>query len=86
MSVTGVIGENSPLSIYERKKVKQESRKSEPTKDSVELSDEARSRCAADRTEWVAKIREKIADGFYFQPEVTSEVADKIVGDLVAKS
>jgi hypothetical protein len=86
MSITGVIAENSPLSVYGRKKLKQENKKSEAAKDTVELSDEARTRLAADRSEWVAKIRERIAGGFYFQPEVTSEIADKIVSDLVSKS
>ncbi len=54
----------------------------EDRKDSVEVSEEARSMYDAEKTRRFDAIREKIRNGFYFQRDVTEKVVDAMMKDL----
>jgi anti-sigma28 factor (negative regulator of flagellin synthesis) len=51
-------------------------------KDRVEVSDEARALYDAEQTKRFEAIREKISQGFYFQPEVTERIVDALLKEL----
>ena len=85
MSIGPIVGENSPLSVYRGKRNKTAGKGAESARDTVELSSEARSRLETDQAGRMKVIRDRISEGYYFQPDVTSEIADKIVDDLLSK-
>jgi anti-sigma28 factor (negative regulator of flagellin synthesis) len=50
--------------------------------DRVELSEEARALYDVEQTRRFEAIREKIRQGFYFQPDVTEKVVDALLKEL----
>jgi hypothetical protein len=68
------------------KKVKESKEKTTDRKDSVELSEGAKIRLAADEVAKQKAINEKIESGFYDSQEVTEKVVDGLVRHLRNKS
>ena len=54
--------------------------------DRVELSEEARALYDVDQSRRFEAIRERIRQGFYFQPDVTEKVVEALLKDLKTSS
>ncbi len=83
MAVIPVSGEGSVLTNFGAKRTKGQPKSGDAPRDTVELSGEAAALRASERNERIKAIRERIDEGFYFSPDVTNAVADKIVDDLL---
>jgi anti-sigma28 factor (negative regulator of flagellin synthesis) len=89
MAIVEVTSGATPLDPLKGKKgdpsSKTESRRDEST-DRVEVSEEARALFDVEQTRRFEVIREKIRQGFYFQPDVTEKVVESLLKDLKTSS
>jgi anti-sigma28 factor (negative regulator of flagellin synthesis) len=89
MAIVEVTGGTSPLDPLKGKKgdhpPKADPRRSSST-DRAEVSDEARVLFETEQNRRFEAIREKIQQGFYFQPDVTEKVVDALLKDLKTPS
>ena len=89
MAILEVTSGAAPLDPLKGKKGEQ-APKPEPhredSSDRVELSEEARALYDVEQNRRFEAIREKIRQGFYFQPDVTEKVVEALLKDLKTSS
>jgi anti-sigma28 factor (negative regulator of flagellin synthesis) len=83
MTVHQISNDGSILFPTKAKEKKAEQQKDDVRKDRVNLSDEAKALYESEQSNRIQEIRERIRSGYYFQREVTEEIADGMIGDIV---
>jgi anti-sigma28 factor (negative regulator of flagellin synthesis) len=85
MAIVEITSGAAPLDPLKGKKgdhvAKSESQRDD-SGDRVELSEEARALYDVEQTRRFEAIREKIRQGFYFQPDVTQKVVEALLKEL----
>lgn len=82
MTITEVLGSGLVPDPIKNKKEKELEPSKSPSKDTAEVSAEAKQLYEAEQARRVRDIEEKIASGYYFRRDVTEKVADAILQKL----
>ena len=82
MSINEISGISHPMDSSKGKKAREVRESAPPRKDSVRVSDEARSLFEAEQSKRYDSIQEKIQNGFYLQREVTEKIVEALLKDI----
>jgi hypothetical protein len=82
MSINEIGGISHPMESSKGKKAREVRETAPPQKDSVRVSDEARSLFEAEQSKRYNSIQERIQSGFYFQREVTEKIVEALMKDI----
>lgn len=82
MTIHQISNDGSILFPVKTRGKKTEQQTDDVRKDHVNLSDEAKALYESEQSQHVQQIRERIRSGYYFQRDVTEEIADGMIAEI----
>jgi hypothetical protein len=83
MAIRGIEGDFSPIDPVKGKKTTASAKEVSGGKDKVHVSGEAKSLYASGQSKRLDEIRERLNAGYYFSPEVTDKIVDRLMVDIL---
>jgi len=83
MAITEIIGSGvAPLEPFRKSNASAEEKKTAPTTDRADLSEEALSLIESGNSKRVDEVLSRINSGFYNKPEVVNKIVEEILKDI----